>query len=637
MEENMKKSFKVKTLFATLMFVLAALVMTGCGNPNGGDNQNGNNNDSAIETIAQKETDYNFIYEIVNKSAKKITVYVFVSDNAKYAKNPDNPDAAIVAKTEEVELAPNENHEFKIKVDTFTSKYGTGTCFGLSYTPEDGSRSRGWMNGSVYGKGRKHTVTINEYFNGVNSWSFLPDNPMINVHGYWEGSIGDKQAFIRLCSDGNMSLITYNVGTNGNIVGCNESDGSWTCDNEKIYADYFDVITNKNTSKDILYTTGTNSIELTIDGVKSTWTASTTFEVDEWSNTTNNKWSDFAEEKNGKYVYYCYGFNKLPKEYWDYEDSNVCYKTGETAIEDMYYESCVEAIETALNNGDFYEADYYGPCLVLNENPQSQNGSSNGENQEPVTSITSDRLLLEAVEDGIKVTVIGDEGWGQNTWLSDNTSDIDIFIKNFDSEHKFTFVYPFTEEGKNYKFQLHNSSSGTQHYYGDVYTITATNGSGYPMSDAFTNMTLALSHNDAGEYCIKFNTTATKFSDFFRVDMNLLTNGKQQGSPSLGAAIFFGYPGNAMVSYSNIWMYFDSVNEDCVSGFYRTKNNTNVNSENLFETMQSTTFETNVFSSDYRISDFGNVYCSRPDMSIWCSDADIYYSIRGKYTQRYEY
>ena len=33
----MKKSFKVKTLFATLMFVLAALVMTGCGNPNGGD------------------------------------------------------------------------------------------------------------------------------------------------------------------------------------------------------------------------------------------------------------------------------------------------------------------------------------------------------------------------------------------------------------------------------------------------------------------------------------------------------------------------------------------------------------------------------------------------------------------------
>ena len=33
----MKKSSKVKTMFATLMFVLVALVMTGCGNPNGGD------------------------------------------------------------------------------------------------------------------------------------------------------------------------------------------------------------------------------------------------------------------------------------------------------------------------------------------------------------------------------------------------------------------------------------------------------------------------------------------------------------------------------------------------------------------------------------------------------------------------
>lgn len=622
----------MKKLITTLMAFAAVLLFAGCAN---GAKDDTGNQTQKIDKIEPVESDYDFIYEVINKSDKNVKTAVFVSDNSKY--NKKDPDAAIVATTEEVVLAPNENHEFKFKIDTITEKYGTNTCFGFYYIPKDDTRSRGWMNGTVYGKGRKHTVTINEYLNGVNSWSFLPDNPMKDVHGYWEGNLQGKKTLIRLCADGSMSLVIYNVGANGKIEGCAESDGSWTCDENTIYADYYDVIEKAYKNLQIPYTLGTDSIEITINGAKGTWSASETFEVDCWRQTTERNWSDLAEKEDDKYVYYSYGYNKLPKQYWKFEDSLIFYKVSGNEIASMYYEDCSDAIESALNNGDFFVSDFEGGCLVLNENPQSQNGSSNGENQEPVTSIISDRLLLEAVDGGIKVTVIGDEGWGQNTWLSDNTSDIDIFIKNFDSEHKFTFVYPFTEEGKSYKFQLHNSSSGTQHYYGDVYTITATNGSGYPMSDAFTNMTLALSHNDAGEYCIKFNTTATKFSDFFRVDMNLLTNGKQQGSPSLGAAIFFGYPGNAMVSYSNIWMHFDSVNEDCVSGFYRTKNNTNVNSENLFETMQSTTFETNVFSSDYKISDFGNEYCSRPDMSIWCSDADIYYSIRGKYTQRYEY
>ena len=404
-----KSSLFTGILVAALSVSL--LVFAGCDNPasgdssgnteqtgnnnqtgqNGGNNQNTNNGtvpnvtenvpESAekVTTASQKE---DFIYEVVNKSNKKVSVAVFISDNQKYGENPNNRDAAIVAITDAVELAAGESHEFKFSINDVTAKYGTGTCFGFAFVPEGGSRSRGWMNGTVYGKGRKHTVTINEYFNARNSWSYLPGNPAINVHGYWEGIYQGKDAFIRLRADGDMSLIVYNKDNTGKITGWSESDGTWTCDSEKIFASYYDVDKKAKVNAEIPYQTAADSIKFTIDGAQSTWTASTTFEVDEWKDSQDEKWSELAsKDENGKYIYYCYGYNKLPKEYWDYEDSDVFYRTGETSIANMYYESCASKIEEALNKKEFDVSDFDGGCLILKSNPQTGSGSNQNTNQ----------------------------------------------------------------------------------------------------------------------------------------------------------------------------------------------------------------------------------------------------------------
>lgn len=380
----------MKKLIMTLVAFAAVLLFAGCAN---GAKDDTGNQTQKIDKIEPVESDYDFIYEVINKSDKNVTTAVFVSDNSKY--NKKDPDAAIVAITEEVVLAPNENHEFKFKIDAITEKYGTNTCFGFYYIPEDDTRSRGWMNGTVYGKGRKHTVTINEYLNGVNSWSFLPDNPMKDVHGYWEGNLQGKKTLIRLCADGSMSLVIYNVGANGKIEGCTESDGSWTCDENKSYADYYDVIEKAYKNLQIPYTLGTDSIEITIDGAKGTWSASETFEVDCWRQTTERNWSDLAEKEDDKYVYYSYGYNKLPKQYWKFEDSLIFYKVSGNEIASMYYENCSDAIESALNNREFFVSDFEGGCLVLNENPQSKQNAGSGSGQTSNQSEENSKLQEE--------------------------------------------------------------------------------------------------------------------------------------------------------------------------------------------------------------------------------------------------
>ena len=267
-------------------------------------------------------------------------------------------------------------------------------------------------------------------------------------------------------------------------------------------------------------------------------------------------------------------------------------------------------------------------CIACSNPSSSSNGTGN--NNEIPTSITSERLLLESVDNGIKVTIIGESGWGTNTWIEDITSDIDIFSTNFDGQNKSTFIYPFTENGKVYKFCLYNQSSGTQSYNSETYEIKALGGSGYPMSDAFTNLTVIPSHNSSGEFLVKFNTTAEKFSDFFSVDISLLT-GNKECQPSFGAGILFGYPGEcSQISYSNIWMHFDSADGNCVSGFYNLKDNSRTNASNLFELMKTHTFETWVFRNGVNIADYNNLYYAKPEMQIWPVNSDIHYQIRSK-------
>lgn len=268
-------------------------------------------------------------------------------------------------------------------------------------------------------------------------------------------------------------------------------------------------------------------------------------------------------------------------------------------------------------------------------NPGSGNGA--GKKNDVPTLIKSDRLILEAVDDGIKVTVIGEKDWGGNTWVWDVTSDIDIFTTEFNSDNKCNFLYPFTESGKTYKFCLYNYSEGTESYTSDNYEIRAIGGAGYPMSEAFTNMTVVPSHNQDGEFLVRFNTTAEKLSYLFRVDISLLSDDKEC-QPSLGAGILFGYPGECQqTSYSNIWMHFDSSDGECVSGSFNLKDGTSTRSSNLFGLMKNHTFETRVFRNGVNIADYNNLYYARPDMQIWPQNSDIHYFIRGKISDKKTY
>lgn len=364
----MKKNMLLKTVLTALMVVFATLGLTSCpGEP--------------------ENEDYDFIYEVVNKSDKKIKTAVFISDSSKYDRA--NPDAAIVETTSEVQLVPGQTHQFKFNTDSVVQKYGTAMEYGFYWIPEGGSRSRGYMNGVVYGRGRKHTVTINEQYYGVNSWSLLPGNPIIKVHGCWESFSGAKQSYLHLKTNNIYDWITIEPNSKTSL------NGSWSCDSEKISIRYYDLTESSFKTMEIPYTCGTDSIELTIDGVKATWTASTTFEVDCTKYTTERKWSDLAEVEDGKYVYYSYRYNKLPKQYWDYEDSLVFYKVDGNEIASMYYEDCTDAIQTALNNEDFFVSDFDGGCLVLNKNPQSKQNSGSGTGQASNQSDENPKLQEE--------------------------------------------------------------------------------------------------------------------------------------------------------------------------------------------------------------------------------------------------
>ncbi len=264
-------------------------------------------------------------------------------------------------------------------------------------------------------------------------------------------------------------------------------------------------------------------------------------------------------------------------------------------------------------------------------------GNQPAQNNSDETTVTSDRLILEAVDDGIQITIIGEAGWGNNTWVEDTTSKIDIFATTFDSDNKATFLYPFTEDGKTYSFKLYNQSSGTENYNSNALSIIATGGVGYPMSDAFKNTKVVPSHDSDGKFYLKFNTTATKFGDFFKVDIDLFTNG-MSCCTSFGGGILFGYPEVcSMCSYSNLYMNFSSTNVDCVSGNYSKADNSREQCDNLFEKMKTTNFETWVFRDNVTIADFNNIYCAQFELQLWPNDSDIHYWIHGDYSERCDY
>ena len=133
----MKKSFKVKTLFATLMFVCVALAMTACDNLNGGDRKkdDGWEMDPAgnmSKYYADSAENADFIIKVNNKSSAPLTFCNLLYDKTKGWPKDDKFEYY----TEKMIVPVNGTKEFKYSVDKllqdFDDNYRIATCYFVS-------------------------------------------------------------------------------------------------------------------------------------------------------------------------------------------------------------------------------------------------------------------------------------------------------------------------------------------------------------------------------------------------------------------------------------------------------------------------------------------------------------------------
>lgn len=118
------------------------------------------------------DTDFDIIYEVVNKLNVKLTVVSFLADES----------ADVLLFTSEVVIAPGETHQFKYKTSEIARDYGYDKYLRCFFTPEGMQWSRGW-SGSATRKYWKHTVTIvktDSGWTGQNSWEYF--GPILNTY-----------------------------------------------------------------------------------------------------------------------------------------------------------------------------------------------------------------------------------------------------------------------------------------------------------------------------------------------------------------------------------------------------------------------------------------------------------------------
>ena len=123
------------------------------------------------------DTEYDFIYEVVNDANNKNTFSVkpFISDSKIYEE--EGFYESVLSVCNGVEIKPGENYQFKFKISSLIEKYGDDIEIGCYFQMADKNENSGWMNPLSDGnKNRKHTVTLIEtedWWNGINSWSDL--------------------------------------------------------------------------------------------------------------------------------------------------------------------------------------------------------------------------------------------------------------------------------------------------------------------------------------------------------------------------------------------------------------------------------------------------------------------------------
>ena len=134
-----------------------------------------------IKTMQQvTDNDYDFIYEIENKSGASLKVRNYMRDYS-FWDNDHNVVAESVESDEhpEVTIPINGTYQFKYKLSELKALCPFGdsnVCMGCYFTPEGKWECWGWEN-SLNESGKKHTVIVtsseNSCMNGENSWSDL--------------------------------------------------------------------------------------------------------------------------------------------------------------------------------------------------------------------------------------------------------------------------------------------------------------------------------------------------------------------------------------------------------------------------------------------------------------------------------
>ena len=122
------------------------------------------------EKLQTRESDEDFIYEVVNNTSGDLTVSNYIRDwSIEYF------DFGIIAQTEDVLIKKGESFQFKYKTSEL-AKYDNdkhSVVLGCYFTPEGKWRCGGWEN-NLNSKNKIHTVTVTdseEYcMDGKNSW-----------------------------------------------------------------------------------------------------------------------------------------------------------------------------------------------------------------------------------------------------------------------------------------------------------------------------------------------------------------------------------------------------------------------------------------------------------------------------------
>ncbi|MDD5930748.1 MAG: hypothetical protein PUC37_13180 [Spirochaetales bacterium] len=176
---------KLKMLAA--MIILAG-IFTGCASNGGTSAQKANQNSKIDEKNLDNylvDSDYDFIYEVVNKFNVNVTVSPFVHDSKKDA----------VSITSDVVIAPGESYAFKFNTKTLFKTFGEDISIRCYFQPEGYNKSRGWISDLYSDRNTKHTVTIvkkDDGWSGENSWEYFGPELVIYKDGDFSCKIVNK-------------------------------------------------------------------------------------------------------------------------------------------------------------------------------------------------------------------------------------------------------------------------------------------------------------------------------------------------------------------------------------------------------------------------------------------------------------